>query len=200
MSLGFTKHKADSDLYFKVVDGGPMILLLYLDDLFLTRDKKLIIEIKRKLVAQFEMKDLGTMHYFLGLEVWQRSSEIFLNQVKYVVEILKRFIMTDCKAMPTPMVTNLKLLNDTSSETVDATMYRHIIGLLIYLTNTRPNIFFAMNTLIQYMVEPISIHLIAAKHVMRYLKGKIDYGLRYTSDCEISLQGFTDFDLKFNLI
>jgi hypothetical protein len=102
--------------------------------------------------------------------------------------------MMDCKAMPTPMVTNLKLLSDTSSETVDATMYRQMIGSLMYLTNTRPDICFAVNTLSQYMVEPRRVHLIATKHVMRYLKGTIDYGLRYASDREISLQGFTDSD------
>jgi hypothetical protein len=70
------------------------------------------------------MKDLGMMHYFLGIEVWKRPSEIFLNQGKYDVEILKRFRMMDCKSIPTPMVTNLKLLSDTPSETVDATIYR----------------------------------------------------------------------------
>jgi hypothetical protein len=102
--------------------------------------------------------------------------------------------MMDCKAMPTPMVTNLMLLNDTSSETMDATMYRQMIGSLMYLTNTRLDICFVVNTLSQYMVEPRGVHLIAAKHVMRYLKGTIDYGLRYVSDCEISLQGFTNSD------
>ena len=86
-----------------------------MDDLFLTRNENIIVESKRKLVAKFEMKDLGMMHYFLGLEVWQRLSEIFLNQGKYAVEIIKRFKMMDCKAMLTPMVTNLKLLSDTSS-------------------------------------------------------------------------------------
>jgi hypothetical protein len=91
--------------------GFPLIL----DDLFLTRNKKLITECKRKLATKFEMKDLGMMHYFLGLEVWQKLAEIFLCQGKYVVEILKRFRMMDCKAMPTPMVTNLKLLSETSS-------------------------------------------------------------------------------------
>jgi hypothetical protein len=97
------------------VDGGPFILLLYVDDLFLTEDKNLISESKRKLVEEFEMKDLGMMNYFLGLEVWQRLSDIFLNQGKYVIDILKRFIMIDCKAMPTSMVKNMKLLSDTSS-------------------------------------------------------------------------------------
>jgi hypothetical protein len=102
--------------------------------------------------------------------------------------------MMDCKSMPTPMVTNLKLLSDTSSETVDATMYRQMIGSLMYLTNTRPDICFVVNTLSQYMVVPRCVHLIATKHVMRYLKGTIDYGLRYVSDREISLQGYTDSD------
>jgi hypothetical protein len=70
MSLGFTKSKEDSNLYYKVVDGGPMILFLYVDDLFLTGNEKLNAKCKRKVVAEFEMKDLGMMYYFLGLEVW----------------------------------------------------------------------------------------------------------------------------------
>jgi hypothetical protein len=110
MSLGFTKSSADPNLYLKVEDGEPVILLLYADDLFLIGAEKLIIECKRKLVAEFEKKYLGMMHYFLGLEVWQRSDGIFVNQGKYVVKILKRFKMLDCKAMVTPMVSNLKLL------------------------------------------------------------------------------------------
>ena len=102
--------------------------------------------------------------------------------------------MMDCKAMPTPMVINLKLLSDTSSETVDDTIYRQMIDSLMYLMNTRPNICFVVNTLSQYMVESRGVHLIATKHVMRYLKGTIDYGLKYVSNREISLQGFTDSD------
>ena len=138
MSLGFTKIKADSNLYYKVEDDGIMILLLYVDDLFLTGEEKLINECKKKLAAEFEMKDLGMMHYFLGLEVWQFLDEIFLNQGKYVVEILKRFGMMDCKSMPTLMVTNMKLLSDTSLETMDSMMYRQMISSLMYLVNTRP--------------------------------------------------------------
>ena len=110
---------------------------------------------------------MGMMNYLLGLEFWQKPDDIFLNQGKYAIDILKRSKMMDCKPVPTPMVLNLKLLSDNSSETVDATMYRQMIGPLMYLTNTRPDICFAVNTLSQYMVEPISVHLIVAKHVMR---------------------------------
>ena len=140
------------------------------------------------------MKELGMMHYFLGLEFWQSPDDIFLNQGKYAVEILKKFQMIYFKAMSTLMTTNLKLLNDDTSEAVDAPLYRLIIGSLMYLTNTRLDICFAVNTLSQYMVNPKHIHLIGSKHVMRYLKGTLDYGIRYASNGEIILHGFTDSD------
>ena len=89
------------------------------------------------------------MHYFLGLEVWKYIDEIFLNQGKYIVEILKNYEMIDCKAMTTLMTTNLKLLNDDSLEIIDPTLYRQIIRYLMYLTNTRLYICFVINTLSQ---------------------------------------------------
>jgi hypothetical protein len=105
------------------MENEPVILLLYEDDLFLTGEEKLIAECKQRLVAEFEMKDLGLMHYFLGLEVWQSPERIFLNQGKYTVEILKRFDMIKCKSMNTPMEAKLKLLVDISSNLIDATLY-----------------------------------------------------------------------------
>ena len=95
------------------------------------------------------MKDLGALHFFLGLEVWQESDGIFLGQGKYMEEILQRFGMMNFKSRTTPMVANLKLLNDTSSDRVDSTIYRQMIGSLMYLTNTRSDICFAVNTLSQ---------------------------------------------------
>jgi hypothetical protein len=91
------------------------------------------------------------MHYFLGLEVWQRQDEIFLNQGKYTVEILKRFGMLDCKAMATPMVSNLMLLQNTTLEIVDVTLYRQMVDSLMNLTNTRPDICFVVITPSQYL-------------------------------------------------
>ena len=105
------------------------MLLLHVDDIFVIGTDGLITNTKRKLAAEFEMKDLGMMHYFLGMEVWQSIDGIFLGQGKYAVEILKRFGMRDCKSMATPMELNLKLLSDASSETVDATMYHPMIVL-----------------------------------------------------------------------
>jgi len=127
------------------------------------------------------MKGIGLMHYFLGLEVWQRDGEIFLNEGKYTVEILKRFGMLDCKSMATSMNSNLKLLCNDTSEPFDPTVYKQVIRSLMYLVNTKPNTCFAVNALSQYMVEPRHVHWIAAKHVLRYLKGTIGYGLSYVS-------------------
>ena len=102
MSMVFSKSKVDPNLFYKVVEDVHVILLLYVDDLFLIGNEKQIMESKNELAEEFEMKDLGLMHYFLGLEVWQSSEGIFLNQGKYAVEILKKFNMLECKAMVTP--------------------------------------------------------------------------------------------------
>ena len=149
MSLGFTKSDVDPNLYHNVVNDEPLILVLYFDDLFLTRNEKLIIWCKKKLASKFEMKNLGLMHYFLGLEVWQRQKEILLSQGKYTIDILKRFGMLNCKSTATPMDANQKKLRDSASDSnlIDPTMYRQLIGSLMYLTNTRPNICFAVNAL-----------------------------------------------------
>jgi hypothetical protein len=192
--LGFTKSKEYSNLYFKVMNNELVILFLYVDDLFLSGEENLITECKKRFASEFEMKYLGLMHYFLGLEVWQSPERIFLNQGKYAVKILKRFNMLECKPMNTPMEMKLKLLVHTSSELIDATLYRHIIGSLMYLTNTKPNIYFPVNTLSQFLVEHRHVHLVAAKHVMRYLKGTLDCGLNYDRGHDFTLSGYTYSD------
>ena len=90
------------------------------------------------------------------------------------------------------MASNLKLLSDSSSETVDVTMYHHMIGSLMYLTNMRPDICFDVNTLSQYLTDPRHVHLTSAKHILRYLKGTVDYGLKYKADQKINLEGYVD--------
>ena len=110
MKLGFTSSNVDPNLYFKTIQGMPLILVLYVDDLFMTGADSLTLESKRKLASKFEMKDLCLMHYFMGLEVWQESSEIFLSQGKYVVKLLERFGMVACKSLPTPLEMNFKKL------------------------------------------------------------------------------------------
>jgi hypothetical protein len=137
MSLGFTKSEVDPNLYYKLEDGCPLIVVLYVDDMFLIGDENLIDGCKREISSKFEMKDLGLMHYLLGLEVWERLDDIFFSQGKYIVEILKKFGMMDCKSMTTPMMINLNLLSEKYAYLVDPTMYRQLTGSLMYPVNTR---------------------------------------------------------------
>ena len=171
-----------------------MILVLYVEDLFLTRSSRLITDCKKNLAEEFDMKDLGQMHYFLGLEVSQQNGEIFLGQERYTTEIVKRFQMEDCRPMTTPMITNWRKIDMSDDEEADPTLYRQLIGSLMYLVNTTPDIFYDVNTLSQFMVEPKRAHWAAAKHVLRYLQGTIELGLKYTRDNDVMLSGFTDAD------
>lgn len=104
--MGFVKSDADPNLYYLVVENEPLILVLYVDDLFLTCSSRLIKDCNENLATKFDMKDLGQIHYFLWLEVWQQKGGIFLGQGRYATEILKRFRMQDCRPMAAPTITN----------------------------------------------------------------------------------------------
>eukprot|EP00253_Pinus_taeda_P012082 PITA_12082 len=204
MSVGFTRSEADREanpnLYFKVEDDKPLIVVLYVDDLFLIGANRLILKCKRELDSDFEMKDLGLMHYFLGLEVWQKLGETSLSQGKYVVKILERFGMVDCKPVTTPMELDFKKLSSSAAESVlrNATKHQQLVEALMFLVNSHPDICFAVNTLSQHMVEPHHMHWIGAKNLLRYLRGTITYGLRYTVR-DVKLFGYTDADWAGNV-
>ena len=154
----------------------------------------MIKDCKSNLAVEFEIKDLGLMHYFLGLEVWQRDGCFFIGQRKYAVEILKRFRMEDCKPMAIPIVSNWRKIDASGSDGFDPTLYRQLIESLMYLANTRLDISFAVNSLSQFMVDPRRVHSTAAKHILRYIKGTVEYGLVYKRRGSVQLAGFTDAD------
>jgi hypothetical protein len=110
------------------------------------------------------------------------------------MEILKKFSMTECKSMPALMVMDLKKMTDTDSGDVDPHLYRHLIGSLMYLVNTRPENFYAVNVLSHFMSQLKHTHSITSKHVLRYLRGTIGYGVIYASNVDLSLQGYADAD------
>jgi hypothetical protein len=148
------------------VNNALVILLLYVDDFFLTGAKPLIIQCKKELASEFDMKDLGLVRYYVGLEVWKKHGEVFLGQGKYIVKILQNFGMMDCKSMATPMVIDLRKLRDNDFDLVDSSLYRSLIGSLMYLVNTKPDICPDVNMFIQFQVEPIHEHWIDAKHIL----------------------------------
>eukprot|EP00253_Pinus_taeda_P006542 PITA_06542 len=198
--MGFVKSDTDPNLYYLMVEDEPLFLVLYVDDLFLTGSLRLIKDCKRNPAAKFDMKDLGLMHCFLGLEVWQKEGEIFLGQGRYATDILKRSRMQDCIPMSTPMITNWKKIDALDDKDVDPTLYRQLIDYLMYLNNIRPDIFFTVNSLNQFMVEPKRIHWAAARHILRYVCGTIEYGLKYTQRDDVRLCGFTDADWASSLV
>eukprot|EP00253_Pinus_taeda_P007820 PITA_07820 len=155
--LGFTKSEADANLYHIMVEGKPLIIVLYVDGLILTGDDQLIMSCKEDLVREFEVKDMGLMYYFLGMEVWQKDGEMFVSQGKYANEILRRFHMEMCKPMQTPLAGNWRKEDATSGEVVAATVYQQLVGSLMYLVNTRPDLCFAVNQLSQAMVQPTKL-------------------------------------------
>eukprot|EP00253_Pinus_taeda_P031336 PITA_31336 len=192
--LGFVKSDADPNLYYLVVENEPLILVLYVDDLFLIGSSRLIRDYKKNLATKVDIKDLGRMHYFLGLEVRQQKGWIFLGQGRFATKIFKRFRMENCRPMATPMITNWKKIDASEDKDIDPTLYKQLIGSLMYLVNTRPDICYTVNTLSQFMVEPKRAHWAAAKQVLSYLQGIVDYGLLYTRSKDIRLSGFTDAD------
>jgi len=198
--MGFVKSGTYPNLYYMVVESELLISVLYVDDLFLTGSSRFIEDYKKNLATKFDMKDLGQMHYFLGLEVWQRKREIFLGRGRYATEILKRFEMGHCRPMATPMIINWKMIDASEDKDVDPTLYRQLIESLKYLVNTRANICYAVNTLSQFMVELKMAHWAAAKHILRYLQGTVDYGLLYNKGKDIKLSGFTDVDWAGSLV
>ncbi|GJX69477.1 putative ribonuclease H-like domain-containing protein [Tanacetum coccineum] len=140
------------------------------------------------------MSSIGELTFFLGLQVKQKKDGIFISQDKYVEEILKKFGFTEVKTASTPMETQKPLLKDEDGEEVDVYMYRSMIGSLMYLTSSRPDIMFVVCACARYQVNPKVSHLHAVKRIFRYLKGQPKLGLWYLKDSPFDLVAYTDSD------
>ncbi|KAL0345417.1 UNVERIFIED_CONTAM: Retrovirus-related Pol polyprotein from transposon TNT 1-94 [Sesamum radiatum] len=170
---GFRKSASEATLYVKTKGAAEVLLIcLYVDDLIYTGNSvALINNFKKIMVSEFEMTDLGEMSYFLGLEVRQSEDGIFISQHKYVKDLLEKYNMKECNAIRTPMIMNQKFCLDDGEEKVDVQLYRSLVGSLLYLTNSRPDILQATALLSRFMQNPSNIHFGAAKRILRYLKG-----------------------------
>jgi hypothetical protein len=145
------------------------------------------------LSTAFELKDLGPLRYFLGLQIDYKKGGFFVHQRKYLTDLLHKFTMTDCKPASTPIATT-PLLTSTSTDLLsDPTPYRSLVGALQYATFTKPDITFAVNRVCQFMHKPSPAHFVAAKRILRYLKGTLDRGLLFQPS-PFALTAFTDAD------
>lgn len=192
---GYSVTSADSSLFAKANGERIAIVLVYVDDLIITGDDvEEIFRTKENLSVRFQMKELGQLKHFLGLEVDQTKEGIFLCQQKYAKDLLKKFGMLECKPISTPMEPNAKMCAHEGKDLEDASMYRQLVGSLIYLTLTRPDISYAVGVMSRYMQNPKKSHLEAVRRVLRYVKSTIDYGLLYKKGGNCKLVGYCDAD------
>ncbi|GJX25204.1 putative ribonuclease H-like domain-containing protein [Tanacetum coccineum] len=159
-------------------------------------DKTLFIKRHKDdiLLVQFQMSSIGELSFFLGLQVKQKSDGIFISQDKYVAEILKKFDFASVKTTSTPMETNKALIKDEEAEDVDVHLYRSMIGSLMYLTASRPDIMFVVCACARFQVTPKTSHFNVVKRIFRYLKGQPKLGLWYPRDSPFDLEAFSDSD------
>ena len=145
---------------------------------------------------EFEMTDMGHLHYFLGIEVHQRDDGISISQKKYASDILNRFRMDNAIPKSTLMEYGLKLSKDSQEASVDSRLYRSLIGSLMYLTATRPDIMYAINVLSRFMEEPKQSHWDAGMRVLKFIKGTPDHGTLYRKVESPKLMAYCDSDFE----
>ncbi|GJS95595.1 putative ribonuclease H-like domain-containing protein [Tanacetum coccineum] len=192
---GFQRGKIDKTLFIKRYKGDILLVQVYVDDIIFGSTKKELCNAFEKLMHEkFQMSSIGELTFFLGLQVQQKKDGIFISQDKYVVEILKKFRFTEVKTASTPMETQKPLLKDEDGEEVDVHMYRSMIGSLMYLTSSRPDIMFAVCAYARYQFKPKVSHLHAVKRIFKYLKGQPKLGLWYRKDSPFDLVAYTDSD------
>jgi len=177
------------------------VLLVYVDDIIVTGDD----EEEQKLLSQhlarnFEIKNLGKLKYFFGIEVAHSKKGIFISQQKYITGLLKETGKTACKPVNTPIDPNLKLGNAKEDTTVDKEMYQRLVGRLIYLSHTRLDVAFAVSLVSQFMHQPKEIHLQAALRIVQYLKGTPGRGILFERNGNENLEAYTDADYAGSIV
>ncbi|KAJ0911130.1 putative RNA-directed DNA polymerase [Helianthus annuus] len=195
LSHGFKRSYSEPTLYVKVNEKGILYVCLYVDDIICTSScNEMVTEFKQGMKSTFEMTDMGSLKYFLGLEVKQTTEGIFVYQGKYVASLLSRFGMSNCNTEDTPVNYNEKLQLKDGADKVDGEMYRSLVGGLVYLTHTRPDLAYAVNLVSRYMHQPSKLHLGAAKRIIKYVAGTKNFGIWYKKVQEIALVGYCDSD------
>ncbi|KAI3715736.1 hypothetical protein L6452_22723 [Arctium lappa] len=195
LASGFKKGTVDTTLFLKRQGEDLILIQIYVDDIiFGSTNPKFCKNFSKIMETKFEMSMMGELNFFLGLQVKQLPKGIFINQAKYINDILKKFNMSDSSVMKTPMATGTLLDADPFGKPVDQKVYRSMIGSLLYLTASRPDIMFATCFCARYQSNPKESHLSAVKRILRYLKGSPNLGLWYPKDSRFELTAFTDAD------
>ena len=199
---GYKQSQGDHTLFIKhSATGGVTALLVYVDDIIVTgNDEREKHEVKQRLATEFEIKELGKLKYFLGIEVAYSTQGIFISQQKYVTDLLAETGKIGCKPVSTPMDPNHKLGEAKEEPMVDKRMYQRLVGRLIYLAHTRPDIAYSVSVISQFMHDPREPHLQAAYRVLHYLKGNLGKGILFKKNNTLALEAYIDADCAGSLV
>ncbi|GJV09897.1 retrovirus-related pol polyprotein from transposon TNT 1-94 [Tanacetum coccineum] len=191
----YTMGMVDNTLFTKKKDPNLIIVQIYVDDIiFGSTCQEMCDDFAKIMHDEFEMSMMGELNFFLGLQIKQLEDGIFFNQSKYIKEMLKKFRLEDSKPMKTPISTETKLTKDVEGESVDNTKYRGMIGSLLYLTASRPDIMFSVCLCARFQEDPKTSHLEAVKRIFRYVKGTMHLGLWYPKGSGIETIVYADSD------
>ncbi|GJT71156.1 putative ribonuclease H-like domain-containing protein, partial [Tanacetum coccineum] len=192
---GYRRGTIDKTLFLKKDKNDIILVQVYVDDIIFGSTKKSWCdEFEALMKSRFQMSSMGELTFFLGLQVKQKEDGIFISQDKYVAEILKKFDFANVKTASTPIETQKPLVKDEEASDVDVHLYRSMIGSLMYLTASRPDIMFAVCACSRFQVTPKTSHLSAVKRIFRYLKGKPKLGLWYPRVSSFDLESYSDSD------
>ncbi|KAI5337565.1 hypothetical protein L3X38_016836 [Prunus dulcis] len=195
LQLQFVGSKMDSSLFVFNDRTTIIYVLVYVDDIIITGNNSVAIgKVISALSSTFALKDLGILHYFLGIEVVPHYGGLILSQRKYIIDLLKRSHLADIKPIDTPMASSSKLSKSDGEPLSNPQQYRSIVGALQYVTLTRPELSFSVNKVCQFMHNPTSEHWASVKSNLRYLKKTISHGLFLSKSSSHAIQAFCDAD------
>jgi hypothetical protein len=182
-------------LFVKEEEGRLMIFQIYVDDImFGGISNQMVQHFVHQMQSEFEMSLVGELTYFLGLQVKQMEDTIFISQSKYGKNIVKKFGLDNASHKRTPTANHLKLSKDENGVAVDQSMYRSMIGSLLYLTASRPDTTFDVGVCARYQAGPKMSHLTQVKRILKYINGTSDYGILYSHSANSKLIGYCDDD------
>ena len=191
----FTRGTIDKTFFYRNYNGSSILVRIYVDDIiFGSTDENLCKKFAKLMQSKYEMSMMGELTYFLGLQVKQVKDGIFISQTKYIYDLFKKFDFTECSSAKTPMATATKLEINTKETKVDISNYRGMVGSLLYITASTPDIMFSTCLCARFQADPRESHLIAIKGIFRYLKGTPNLGIWYPEDSGFDLIGYSDAD------
>lgn len=199
--LGFVKCPYEHSVYTRREGDEALVIAVYVDDILVTETKvSNINKFKQQMGKEFEISDLGKLSYYLGIEVIQDKDHIILKQAVYALMLLEKAGMSECNPAKYPMEVKVQIDRDDKGKPFNSTEFKSLVGGLRYLVHTRPDIAFSVGIVSRFMERPTNLHLGAVKRILRYVKGTLEFGLKYVRGTgNYLLSNYSDSDMAGNV-